>query len=42
MAHSTTMATGRASLCALGEDLRRRCFLAPLQEQVTRAQKVVK
>ena len=42
MAKSTIRATGRASLCALGEYLRRRCFFAPLQEQVKIAQKVVK
>jgi len=28
----TTMTTGRASLCALGEYLRRHCFFAPLWE----------
>ncbi len=42
MRQSTIMTTDRASLCALGEYLRRRCFLAPLQEQVKIAQKVVK
>jgi Transposase DDE domain group 1 len=42
MPKSTTMTTGHASLCALGEYLRRRCFFAPLQEQVKIAQKVVK
>lgn len=42
MSKSTTMSTGRASLCALGEYLRRRCFFAPLMEQVKIAQKVVK
>lgn len=42
MRQSTTMTTGRASLCALGEYLRRRCFFAPLQEQVKIAQKAVK
>ncbi len=42
MRQSTTMTTGRASLCALGEDLRRRCFFAPLMAQVKMAQKVVK
>jgi hypothetical protein len=36
------MATGRASLCALGEYWRRRGFFTPLQEQVKMAQKVVK
>src|SRR5215475_6420998 len=29
-----TMTTGRASLCALGEYLRRHCFFAPLRESV--------
>jgi hypothetical protein len=38
----TTMTTGRASLCALGEYLRRHCFFAPLQEQVTIPQKTVR
>src|ERR687887_1306224 len=42
MAKSTIIHTGRASLCALGEYLRRRCFFAPLQEQVKIVQKVVK
>jgi Transposase DDE domain group 1 len=42
MAQSTTLTTGRASLCALGEYLRRRCFLAPFHEQVNMAQKAVK
>jgi hypothetical protein len=37
----TTLPTGRASLCALGEYLRRRCFFAPLHEQVKITQKVV-
>ena len=36
-----TLPTGRASLCALGEYLRRRCFFAPLHEQVKITQKVV-
>jgi hypothetical protein len=35
----TTMMTSRASLCALGEYLRRHCFFAPLREQVTIPQK---
>jgi hypothetical protein len=34
MCKSMTMTTGRASLCALGEYRRRRCFFAPLREQV--------
>jgi hypothetical protein len=41
MAKSTILHTGRASLCALGEYLRRRCFFAPLREQVTVPQKTV-
>jgi hypothetical protein len=36
------MTTGRASLCALGEYLRRRCVFAPLLEQVKIAQNMVK
>jgi hypothetical protein len=36
------MTTGRASLCALGEYLRRHCFFAPLREQVTIPQKTVR
>ncbi len=42
MRQSSPISTGRASLGALGEYLRRRCFLAPLQEPVKSAQKVVK
>lgn len=38
----TTMATGRASLCALGEYLRRHCFFAPLRESVQIRQKTVR
>src|ERR687888_2120487 len=38
----TTMTTGRASLCALGEYLRRHCFFAPLREQVQVPQKTVR
>src|SRR5918911_4882298 len=38
----TTMMTSRASLCALGEYLRRHCFFAPLREQVTIPQKTVR
>ena len=37
----TTMTTSRASLCALGEYLRRHCFFAPLREQVKIPQKMV-
>jgi Transposase DDE domain group 1 len=37
----TTMTTSRASLCALGEYLKRHCFFAPLQEQVQIPQKTV-
>lgn len=42
MSKSTILHTGRASLCALGEYLRRRCFFAPLREQVTVPQKIVR
>src|ERR1044071_8831584 len=38
----TTMMTSRASLCALGEYLRRHCFFAPLREQVQIPQKMVR
>jgi len=38
----TTITTGRASLCALGEYLRRHCFFAPLWEQVQVPQKTVR
>src|SRR5207245_3199696 len=38
----TTMTTSRASLCALGEYLRRHCFFAPLREQVQIPQKTVR
>jgi Transposase DDE domain group 1 len=38
----TTMTTGRASLCALGEYLRRHCFFAPLREHVQSRQKTVR
>src|SRR5919202_2628991 len=37
-----TMTTGRASLCAFGEYLRRHCFFAPLREQVQIRQKTVR
>ena len=42
MHKDTTMTTGRASLCALGEYLRRHCFFAPLWEQVQVPQKTVR
>jgi hypothetical protein len=42
MTKSTILHTGRASLCALGEYLRCRCFFAPLREQVTVSQKTVR
>src|ERR687886_819503 len=42
MCKRTTMTTGRASLCALGEYLRRHCFFAPLREQVQLSQKTVR
>ena len=42
MRKHTTMTTGRASLCALGEYLRRHCFFAPLREQVQIRQKTVR
>src|ERR687883_112390 len=42
MRKHTTMTTGRASLCALGEYLRRHCFFAPLREQVQIPQKAVR
>src|SRR5262245_40334767 len=38
----TTMTTGRASLCALGEYLKRQCFYAPFREQVQLPQKTVR
>jgi Transposase DDE domain group 1 len=38
----TTMSTGRASLCALGEYLRRYCFFAPMREHVQIRQKTVR
>src|SRR5216117_2162435 len=38
----TTMTTGRASLCALGEYLKRHCFFAPAREQVQIPQKTVR
>jgi hypothetical protein len=42
MRKHTTMTTGRASLCALGEYLRRHCFFAPLREQVQIPHKTVR
>src|SRR5215475_1542926 len=42
MRKHTTMTTGRASLCALGEYLRRHCFFAPLREHVQIQQKTVR
>jgi Transposase DDE domain group 1 len=42
MHKDTTMTTGRASLGALGEYLRRHCFFAPLREQVQLSQKTVR
>ena len=42
MHQHTTMTTGRASLCALGEYLRRHCFFAPLREHVQIRQKTVR
>src|SRR5437660_6681517 len=38
----TTMTTSSASLCALGEYLRRQCFFAPVREQVQLSQKTVR
>ncbi len=42
MAKSSKFHSGRASLCALGEYLRRRQFFAPLREQVKIPQKTIK
>ena len=42
MAKDIMMPTSRASLCALGEYLRRQCFFAPLREQVQIPQKTVR
>ena len=42
MAKDITTPTSRASLCALGEYLRRHCFFAPLREQVQIPQKRVR
>src|SRR5690349_3654515 len=42
MSKHTTMTTGRASLCALGEYLRRHCCFAPVRERVQIRQKTVR
>src|ERR687885_2152880 len=42
MAKAITMTTSRASLCALGEYLKRHCVFAPLREQVQIPQKMVR
>src|SRR2546429_1292731 len=42
MTKDNTMTTGRASLCALGEYLRRHCFFAPMREQAQGPQKTVR
>jgi Transposase DDE domain group 1 len=42
MAKESMMTTSRASLCALGEYLRRHCCFAPLREQVQIPQKTVR
>jgi Transposase DDE domain group 1 len=42
MSKDSTMTTSRASLCALGEYLKRQCFFAPLREQVEVPQKTVR
>jgi hypothetical protein len=42
MAESTTLHSARASLCALGEYLRRRAFFAPLYHHVQIPQKTIK
>jgi hypothetical protein len=42
MAESTTLHSARASLCALGEYLRRHAFFAPLQHHITIPQKTIK
>jgi hypothetical protein len=42
MSRDNMMTTSRASLCALGEYLKRRCFFAPLREQVQIPQKTVR
>jgi hypothetical protein len=42
MAQDIMMTTSRASLCALGESLRRQCFFAPVREQGQIPQKTVR
>ena len=42
MTNDSMMTTSRASLCALGEYLKRQCFFAPLVEQVQILQKQVR
>src|SRR5438132_11809338 len=42
MSKDSTMPTCRASLCALGEYLKRHCFFAPVREQVQIPQKTVR
>src|SRR4030095_9909614 len=42
MAESTTLHSARASLCALGEYLRRHAFFAPLHQHVRIPQKTIK
>ena len=42
MAKDSIMMTSRASLCALGDYLRRQCFFAPMREQVQMPQKMVR
>jgi len=42
MSKDSTMPTSRASLCALGEYLKRHCFFAPVREQVQIPQKTVR
>ena len=42
MAKDITTPTSRASLCALGEYLKRHCFFAPLREQVRLPPKMVR
>jgi hypothetical protein len=42
MSKDSMMTTSRASLCALGEYLKRHCFFAPMREQVQIPQKTVR
>ena len=42
MPKDSMMTTSHASLCALGEYLKRQCFFAPLREQVEVPQKTVR